>query len=284
MNANDLTEAGMRQGVYDSECFVLFLTNSVLSRSFCLKEMQWALEFGKPFIIIVENEERFWAWDHDRWTNDRCDRVPGSTAWKQGWLQNTYSQAMEKNPKVVEEITRQHKAGTMLPFRRRGFEVDAVVRELLQLSGCEWGSHLPPADAHAAAGLALPRCIRIIADPAVGGVIDELTEALCGFSNGVSITSELDSATHVVVLLTGGLLEACISELECLLAKRMRNVVYVYDTEKGWDFGVCQSLPETPVKTQIASHEAQVWRAPQKRGGRQYEFEAMVLELLRKLQ
>ena len=45
MNADDLTEKGMRQGVYDSDVFVLFLTNSVLSREFCLKEISWAIEY-----------------------------------------------------------------------------------------------------------------------------------------------------------------------------------------------------------------------------------------------
>ena len=41
MNAEDLTEEGMRQGVFDSEIFCLFLTRSVLSRTFCLKEITW---------------------------------------------------------------------------------------------------------------------------------------------------------------------------------------------------------------------------------------------------
>ena len=41
MNAEDLTEEGMRQGVFDSDIFLLFLTNSVLSRTFCLKEITW---------------------------------------------------------------------------------------------------------------------------------------------------------------------------------------------------------------------------------------------------
>jgi hypothetical protein len=56
MNQDDLTEQGMRQGVYDSDVFVLMLTNSVLSRTFCLREITWALEFGKPIIIVVEKE------------------------------------------------------------------------------------------------------------------------------------------------------------------------------------------------------------------------------------
>ena len=39
MDADDLTWNGMRQGVMDSEIFVLFLTNSTLSRRFCLLEL-----------------------------------------------------------------------------------------------------------------------------------------------------------------------------------------------------------------------------------------------------
>jgi hypothetical protein len=45
MNQRDLTEEGMKQGVFDSDIFVLVLTNSVLSRKFCLKELSWALAF-----------------------------------------------------------------------------------------------------------------------------------------------------------------------------------------------------------------------------------------------
>ena len=44
MNTSELTESAMRQGVYDSDVFVLFLTNSALSRMYCLKEISWALE------------------------------------------------------------------------------------------------------------------------------------------------------------------------------------------------------------------------------------------------
>ena len=44
MNTSELTESAMRQGVADSDVFVLFLTNSALSRMYCLKEISWALE------------------------------------------------------------------------------------------------------------------------------------------------------------------------------------------------------------------------------------------------
>ena len=70
----DLTEAGMRQGVYDSDLFVLFLTNSVLSRTFCQKELGWAIEFEKPIVVVVEEEQRFWPFDYERWSRDVCNK------------------------------------------------------------------------------------------------------------------------------------------------------------------------------------------------------------------
>ena len=46
MSQLNLTEEGMKQGVFDSDVFILVLTNSVLNRWFCLKELSWALAFG----------------------------------------------------------------------------------------------------------------------------------------------------------------------------------------------------------------------------------------------
>ena len=40
--------AGMRQGVSDSDVLCVFLTLALLNRSFCLKDITWALEFGTP--------------------------------------------------------------------------------------------------------------------------------------------------------------------------------------------------------------------------------------------
>ena len=71
LSKQDLTEAGMRQGVYDSDVVILFLTNSVLNRSFCQKEVGWALELDKPVIMVVEEEERFCPFDLRRWKQDR---------------------------------------------------------------------------------------------------------------------------------------------------------------------------------------------------------------------
>ena len=58
MTENDVTEKGMKRGVRDSDIFLLFLTNSMLSRPFCLKEIEWALKMKKPIIVSLNQSER----------------------------------------------------------------------------------------------------------------------------------------------------------------------------------------------------------------------------------
>ena len=82
----NITEEAMRQGVFDADVFILFLTNSVLSRPFCLMEIGWALEFRKPVLVVTEMEERFWPFDLTRWQEDRCTRVHGEAVSRRCWL------------------------------------------------------------------------------------------------------------------------------------------------------------------------------------------------------
>ena len=70
MSQSEITEKGMRDGVRFSDVFIMLLTESTLSRYFCLKEFGWALDFKKRIIIVVESNPRFAAWDYDRWTRN----------------------------------------------------------------------------------------------------------------------------------------------------------------------------------------------------------------------
>ena len=60
MDAEDLTKGGYENELLltNNEVFLMFLTNSLLSRPFCLKEIGWALDFDKPIVIVVETENR----------------------------------------------------------------------------------------------------------------------------------------------------------------------------------------------------------------------------------
>merc|ERR1711998_176184 len=71
MYQSDLTERGMQQGVYSSDVFVMFLTTSVLTRPFCLKEISWALSKNKHIIIVRETDPRFAVWDFQKWRDKK---------------------------------------------------------------------------------------------------------------------------------------------------------------------------------------------------------------------
>ena len=50
VNMADKSEKAMREGVENSEYFVLILSDDYLKRAFTLKEIRWCLELGKPII------------------------------------------------------------------------------------------------------------------------------------------------------------------------------------------------------------------------------------------
>ena len=220
MNTAEITEAAMRQGVYDSDIFVLFLTNSVLSRYFCLKEISWALEFGKPIFMIVETEDRFWSWDYDRWIQDRCLKAvckrTGAGIWRPAPLQNKFQQVLAHYPSVFELIKAHHTGGLMMPFRRRDFEVNALVRELIRRAalseGIVWGRHLPPSPAEVNAAITRRICITAAIPPAEQ-LVTQLTVSLQTLSPNLHITTSLDEASHVLFLLTEGVMSCSTTHL-----------------------------------------------------------------------
>ena len=138
----------MQRGVLASDVFLLFLTNSALTRPFCLKEVRWAVEAGKPIIIVVEEDHRFYPFDLHRWTKDLTRR--NMSTWPHTWERPdplppcNYENCPKK---IKDEIHRQFQAGLPLPYRRREYESRALVREVLyraSLLGCNWAKHLPP--------------------------------------------------------------------------------------------------------------------------------------------
>jgi len=287
MNANDLTERGMQQGVHDCECFVLFLTNCVLSRTYCLKEITWALEYGKKIIIVVEQDPRFAAWEYDRWIADKCTRIVGSDQYSTGWVQNSYEEVARNHAEVVAEITKQHQEGTMLPFRRREFEVKALVRQILATAGATWGAQLPPSDVVDQAQLDATRRVRFLigADAqTTSESIASLGESLKSLSPCLEIVSTVEEASHVVAILTGGILEeeAYLAELSRAVEMEY-DVLYMYSSQDGWDFTDFYARPDSAVKAAIAAKEAQVFRARGLGANGGYEWVAMLLELLRRM-
>ena len=283
MNADDLTEEGMRQGVYDSDVFCLFLTNSVLSRTYILKEITWAIEFGKPVLMIVEADARFFAWDSARWMKDLAVRK--ANTWMRGWLQNTYADVCQRYPKVVELINEHLAAGRMIPYRRREFEANAMAHELVRRAAgtpWSWAWNSMAARAEHQADLNAARAVRVIADtatPAVSLLSAELQALLSSLSAEVRFDPSIDRASHVLVVLTGCMLHSG-SVVEAELHEAVQHkckLVFVYSTDCGWDFE--RFVPDSEAKVAVANQEALAFR-PSKRP---HEQRAMALELLRRM-
>ena len=54
MQAEDLTAQGMEEGVADSRNVLIFLSDGVMGRPFCVMEQRWAKMYDCNFIGVVE--------------------------------------------------------------------------------------------------------------------------------------------------------------------------------------------------------------------------------------
>eukprot|EP01043_Picozoa_sp_COSAG02_P058240 COSAG02_NODE_7216_length_3113_cov_16.308842_1_plen_191_part_10 len=67
MRQKVLTLEGMRQGVRESDVFLLLLTEHVLASWFCQQEMLCAIQEGKKVQLLLEEESRFHPFDVEAW-------------------------------------------------------------------------------------------------------------------------------------------------------------------------------------------------------------------------
>lgn len=58
MHARNLTTQGMRQGIRNSRCILLFLSDGIMARPFCVKEQRWAKKYDLGFIGVMERDPR----------------------------------------------------------------------------------------------------------------------------------------------------------------------------------------------------------------------------------
>ena len=290
----------MKQGVLDSEVFILFLTNAVLTRPFCLKEIGWALDANKPIVIVAEEEERFWPFNLNRWVNDECTK--DTTVWPHVWKKSEglVSDYASCPANIKTEIHRQHEAGLILPHRRRDFEANAMILQVLAKAGefgCDWAKHVPKnalsSGGNNSSGNNGTRKLILICDTSeeAGASTMELrqdmnnelkqTLAQCN----VKIVDDVEEATHALVVLTGGLLRdgsSLMTQLDDIVNKLAPSeIVYTYSMDAGWDFGAFYGRPASKLKASIAEHEALVYRANDLARG--YEHTSMVSEILRRL-
>ena len=165
-----------------------------------------AIEFGKPIIIVVETDRRFFAWDNERWRRDECTRRQGTSNWSVGWLQNKFADVQSDHPNVVKLIDAHLTAGLMIPYRRREFQAHAMARELVRRASttASWGAVMPQPCAEHRANLRADRTVRIIADTAtaaVGALVAELSAVLVLLSPRLSFEPSIETASHVLVVI-----------------------------------------------------------------------------------
>ena len=281
----------MRQGIFDSDVFCVFLTFSLLNRTFCLKEITWALEFKKPVVVIVEQDDRFFAW------KGSCE-VDGRPVVRQESLQDRYAQTLKLYPPIIELLQARLDAGSMIPYRRREFEAEAMARELVRQVGAPglvtWGAILPPSKLERTLSLIAEKkpCNRSVLFICFPTCVElEIAELLSQHAKNLSLpldfvpTVGASTVTHVLVVLTRSLLldkGSIYDELRKVVLQSSGKVELVF-IDHGY-FATALALAgesdDDEVQIAIKSHEAVTYRSRQ---CSRHEQDAMALELLRRI-
>ena len=225
VDMQNLTLSGMCQGVMDSDILVVLLTNQILSRWYCLMEIQYALEFGKQIVFVQETEGRFWEWDYARWTYERMSRDPNTGTWEASSnLGVDFAQCEKDFPDVVAEVKRQHELSLMIPYRRRDFECDGMmVPEIMRRAASasvptsvknpdprpqRWAQGVQEWQSTSMPGTAGMRGFIIFNTESGEGIKLAMEAVLEGQCESVSSSSDsdpealIDDATHFIVALT----------------------------------------------------------------------------------
>ena len=182
-------------------------------------------------------------------------------------------------------------------YRRRDYEAEAMMRELLRRNGLI----LPMGRVGGAASCQAnhaPTTVAVLCHRggAGGDMCDELVGALNRAPSGLLAVSEdaqaVDSADKVLLLLSEGVLRGdSLARLRLALAKdrasQIDRLVLVCRTKmEGWNFDKKENaeIREAPDEVQAAleNHEAITYRAPSQ-GASRHEFSIMVDNLMRRL-
>eukprot|EP00935_MAST-01C_sp_MAST-1C-sp1_P001606 g1606.t1 len=104
--ADDLTKEGMLKGIEQAAAFILFLSSGVLERPYCQMEIRHARALKKPIVLLHESDARFGSFD--------------------------FRAAYTAAPTDLQELLDNTES---LPFRRRGYERDGMLKTVVERSG-----------------------------------------------------------------------------------------------------------------------------------------------------
>eukprot|EP01043_Picozoa_sp_COSAG02_P008263 COSAG02_NODE_261_length_26663_cov_210.330899_13_plen_249_part_00 len=106
MHANDLTKQGMEEGMSQSKNILIFLSKGVMGRPYCQAEQRWAKAYGCNFVGVKEVDE---------------SHCPADFA--------------EEKETAPADLTHILDMVEFIPFRRRDYEEEAMIDQLLKCGG-----------------------------------------------------------------------------------------------------------------------------------------------------
>lgn len=290
MHQESITLDAMQQGVCDSSVFILILTKNVLGSWFCQKEITWAIKAQKQIQLIVEEDERFGAFDVKKWRESRLrSRVfewPGA----------------RNLPVEICTMIDNH-LNNAVTFRRRHFESESMMRELCRRSGLTLPIASTAQTDAAAAALANDKTISVFVIyqkdsgfkilRTLQTELENRKRSRC-YGGHIEITTQVEkmsSAETVLLVLTPGVLQGpWLGQLQQVLDRSMKDhkdrltVVYSCSTDDGWDFNSTeQNCAPQQVQECLHEHEAIAWRPCDPDGPNRHEFPAMTDELVRRM-
>ena len=98
-------------GVARSSIFILFLTNEVFTRPFCIKEIREALRLKKPFLMLYETECRYTF----------VSQVDGQTKPTSITIPELVTQCPDDLKFLFDELV-------CRPIRQEGYEREAMIK------------------------------------------------------------------------------------------------------------------------------------------------------------
>ena len=319
MRQQVLTLKGMRQGVRDSDVFIMILSSRVLDSWFCQQELLCAIEHKKRIQLIVEVDDRFNPFDLKQWETEResnagCSDRPLQSKAKSGdgrrievkiepdaksdWQMDQIRMAGESHQngsKILANLITEaidHNLPRAVTFRRRDFEQDAMLRELCKRNGKELLDEEPAEITEGDIIRVLVICneASVSKDSPPQGM-GRLLEVLEDEDSIKLIQgSDVSSVNAVLLMLTPGVLvkdTPTLVNLEAALRydrdHQTDRIVAVCD--ESWDFHSPEATQApSDVRACLSSHEAIMYRPlTNGDGGDCYEHRAMMKQLLQKL-
>ncbi len=285
-----LTLEGMRHGVLSSAVFILILSEHILDSWYCCQELLCAIEAKKPVQLVIEEEERFHPFDLEAWNQskaalssvDRASIVDEQCEWQ-------VEAGADKLVQLIEQTIDAHLPNAIV-YRRRGFEVKAMMRELCVRAPVQ-PKILLPVEPRLTVKRRLPVLVIYNSSlPLARKMVAEVKTGLLHY-DGIDFCDESKSqeAARVLLILTKGVLKPpALKLLKEVLTQdeqtRSDRLVCLYSEKAGWTFKDNQEKEsaEQHVQRAIDGHEALSYR-PKTDGMSRHEFPALLIEVAKRL-